>query len=190
MPLEALTAQPIRLGSARTLYGPIIEEAEMAEDLPEEVKSQDLANATTLGKNGAWVASAVTGIGAAAIALVESLENLDTALAIGLFAVVGVGLLVLALIIATDIRARARVKVAQLRAAVEGGPAKKAPGDGLSQWSSTSARMAVKVAGNSERLEVIALRHNADGKTWYLVGRQGMRPSWVENNEIQETFHD
>jgi len=100
---------------------------------------------------------------------------------------VAVALLSAAFIVVADMRIRSQVKVAQLS---EQTAAAHTTGGSLSQWSAIATPMAVKISGDASRFGVLALRHDAQGLTWYLIGRQGQRPQWISNDQVEDTFYE
>ena len=149
------------------------------------VPNQTLEGETRLTKIGTGLATAVGVLGAAVVAFADELGEMDLVLQIGFFAILAVAVLAVTYMVVADVRARADIKVAQIRAAA----ASPAAGGTLSQWSSTSTPMAVRVTGDTGRFGVLALRHDAEGRTWYLVGRRGQRPKWVHNEEVEDTYY-
>lgn len=160
----------------------------MATDpIPPEATSQELAPATNIAKVAASLGPAIGVIAAAVFGFSNELKDLGSdALGLGVLGLVAVALIAGAYIVVADIRARTQVKVAQIPALAA--VASNAEGN-LSQWSATAIPMAVRVSGDNARYGVLALRHDSQGRTWYLIGRQGRRPEWVENNQIEDTFY-
>ncbi len=158
----------------------------MGNGAPGRPSDQELASTTNATKGAtAGLAAGIAVIGGAILALRDQLKDLGDVLGLGVLALVAVALISAALIVVADMRVRSEVKVAQIQTAA----APRTEGS-LSQWSAIAAPMAVKISGDAARFGVLALRHDPQGRTWYLIGRQGQRPQWVENEQIEETFYE
>lgn len=146
--------------------------------------ADELAATTNATKGAsAGLAAAIAVTVPAILAFRDQLKDLGPVLGLGVLALVAIALIAAAYIVVSDMRVRAQVKVAHLSAA---SPTREGS---LSQWSATAAPMAVKISGDDARFGVLALRHDAQGRTWYLIGRQGRRPQWIHNDQIEDTFY-
>lgn len=150
-------------------------------------QQQQLADTTNATKGAALGLAAATGfIGAAILVFKDDLIDLGPVLGSGVLVLVAVALVSSAYIVVADMRIRTQVKVAELS---EQTAAARTTGGSLSQPAAVAAPMAVRISGDTDRWGVLALRHDAQGHTWYLIGRRGQRPLWIGNDQIEETFY-
>lgn len=166
-----------------------------------------IANRTFQATWATGAAAALTALGVAGVGIVEGIpRGTEPAIVVALLALVGVAFLAFALVVSTDIRARASVDVASLQFTRTDSPeapprsTRSSRSDGGDRNDPPPAPTVVSVATpmgvtvGEEIYKVLAIRVDpTTEETRYLVAQPGSLPRWRGRDELDNsvfTFND